>query len=128
MGHFERGISTALCIICLLCGVLLAVLGIGGSYGEDSGGLILGALLFLVVPSVMLFAMYGGGTAKKTSTDPVGIVAGAAMALIAAGTVVYIGTAGLFKEAGPWLLIPAAMFAAGVCSVLKAAGVLKKKK
>ena len=60
MGLFERGISTALCVMSIAAGVLLAVLGFGGSYGSDSAWLIFGALIFITVPAVMLFAMYGG--------------------------------------------------------------------
>lgn len=128
MGHFEKGVSTALCVLCLAAGVLLAVLGFGGSYGGGSAGLFLGALLFITVPAVMLFGLYGGSAAKKTSTDPMGIVAGAAIALAALGILAFLGIRGMLKEAGAWLLVPAAMLIAGIFSVLKAVGVIKKKK
>ena len=85
MGHFEKGVSTALCVLCLAAGVLLAVLGFGGSYGGGSAGLIFGALLFITVPAVMLFAMYGSEIKTKKDIDPVGIVVGVAIALVAAG-------------------------------------------
>lgn len=85
MGHFEKGVSTALCVLCLAAGVLLAVLGFGGSYGGGSAGLFLGALMFITVPAVMLFGLYGGSAAKKTSTDPVGIVVGASLVLVSVG-------------------------------------------
>ena len=128
MGHFEKGVSTALCVLCLAAGVLLAVLGFGGSYGGGSAGLFLGALLFITVPAVMLFGLYGGSAAKKTSTDPMGIVAGAAIALAALGILAFLGIRGMLKEAGAWLLVPAAMLIAGIFSVLKAVSVLKTKK
>ncbi len=128
MGLFERGISTALCVLCLAVGVLLAVLGFGGSYGSDSAGLLFGALMFITVPSVMLFAMYGGEIKTKKAIDPAGIVAGAAMTLIAAGAFVCMWMLGVLKEAGVWLLVPAVMLIAGIYAVLKAAGMLKTKK
>lgn len=128
MGHFEKGVSTALCVLCLAAGVLLAVLGFGGSYGGGSAGLLLGALLFITVPAVMLFGLYGGSAAKKTSTDPMGIVAGAAIALAALGILAFLGIRGMLKEAGAWLLVPAAMLIAGIYTILAAAGVIKKKK
>lgn len=128
MGHFEKGVSTALCVLCLAAGVLLAVLGFGGSYGGGSAGLFLGALLFITVPAVMLFALFGGSAAKKTSTDPMGIVAGAAIALVALGILAFLGIRGMLKEAGAWLLVPAVMLITGIYAVLKAIGILKKKK
>lgn len=70
MGHFEKGVSTALCVLCLAAGVLLAVLGFGGSYGGGSAGLLLGALMFITVPAVMLFGLYGGSAAKKRAPTP----------------------------------------------------------
>lgn len=128
MGHFEKGVSTALCVLCLAAGVLLAVLGFGGSYGDGSAGLLLGALMFITVPAVMLFGLYGGSAAKKTSTDPMGIVAGAAIALATLGILAFLGIRGMLKEAGAWLLVPAAMLIAGIYTILAAAGVIKKKK
>ena len=128
MGLFERGISTALCVLCLAVGVLLAVLGFGGSYGSDSAGLLFGALMFITVPSVMLFALYGGKIETKKDIDPLGIVVGAAVTLIAAGALVCMWMLGVLKDAGAWLLIPAVMLVAGIYTVLKAAGVLKTKK
>ena len=127
MGHFEKGVSTALCVLCLAAGVLLAVLGFGGSYG-GSAGLIFGALIFITVPTVMLFAMYGSEIKTKKDIDPVGIVVGVAIALVAAGALACMWMLGVLKEAGAWLLVPAAMLIAGIFSVLKAVGVLKTKK
>ena len=72
MGHFEKGVSTALCVLCLAAGVLLAVLGFGGSYGGGSAGLIFGALIFITVPAVMLFAMYGSEIKTKKRHRPGG--------------------------------------------------------
>ena len=128
MGHFEKGVSTALCVLCLAAGVLLAVLGFGGSYGGGSAGLIFGALLFITVPAVMLFAMYGSEIKTKKGIDPVGIVVGVAIALVAAGALACMWMLGVLKEARAWLLVPAAMLIAGIFSVLKAVGVLKTKK
>lgn len=128
MGLFERGISTALCALCLAMGVLLAVLGFGGSYGSDSAGLIFGALIFITVPAVMLFAMYGGEIKTKKDIDPVGIVVGVAIALVAAGALACMWMLGVLKEAGAWLLIPAVMLITGIYAVLKATDMLKKKK
>ena len=127
MGHFEKGVSTALCVLCLAAGVLLAVLGFGGSYG-GSAGLIFGALIFITVPTVMLFAMYGSEIKTKKDIDPVGIVVGVAIALVAAGALACMRMLGVLKEAGAWLLVPSAMLIAGIFSVLKAVGVLKTKK
>ena len=128
MGHFEKGVSTALCVLCLAAGVLLAVLGFGGSYGGGSAGLIFGALIFITVPAVMLFAMYGSEIKTKKDIDPVGIVVGVAIALVAAGALACMRMLGVLKEARAWLLVPAAMLIAGIFSVLKAVGVLKTKK
>ena len=128
MGHFEKGVSTALCVLCLAAGVLLAVLGFGGSYGGGSAGLFLGALLFITVPAVMLFGLYGGSAAKKTSTDPMGIVVGASLVLVSVGAAACMKMLGVLKEAGAWLLIPAVMLITGIYAVLKAIGILKKKK
>ena len=128
MGHFEKGVSTALCVLCLAAGVLLAVLGFGGSYGGGSAGLIFGALIFITVPAVMLFAMYGSEIKTKKDIDPVGIVVGVAIALVAVGTLVCMWMLGVLKEAGAWLLVPAAMLIAGIYTILAAAGVIKKKK
>ena len=128
MGHFEKGVSTALCVLCLAAGVLLAVLGFGGSYGGGSAGLIFGALIFITVPAVMLFAMYGSEIKTKKDIDPVGIVVGVAIALVAARALACMWMLGVLKEAGAWLLVPAAMLIAGIFSVLKAVGVLKTKK
>ena len=128
MGHFEKGVSTALCVLCLAAGVLLAVLGFGGSYGGGSAGLFLGALMFITVPAVMLFGLYGGSAAKKTSTDPMGIVVGASLVLVSVGAAACMKMLGVLKDAGAWLLVPAAMLIAGIFSVLKAVGVLKTKK
>ena len=128
MGHFEKGVSTALCVLCLAAGVLLAVLGFGGSYGGGSAGLIFGALIFITVPAVMLFAMYGSEIKTKKDIDPVGIVVGVAIALVAAGALACMWMLGVLNEAGAWLLIPAVMLIAGIFSVLKAVGVLKTKK
>ena len=128
MGHFEKGVSTALCVLCLAAGVLLAVLGFGGSYGGGSAGLIFGALIFITVPAVMLFAMYGSEIKTKKDIDPVGIVVGVAIALVAAGALVCMWMLGVLKEAGAWLLIPAVMLITGIYAVLKAIGILKKKK
>lgn len=128
MGHFEKGVSTALCVLCLAAGVLLAVLGFGGSYGGGSAGLIFGALIFITVPAVMLFAMYGSEIKTKKDIDPVGIVVGVAIALVAAGALVCMWMLGVLKEAGAWLLVPAAMLVAGIYTILAAAGVIKKKK
>ena len=127
MGHFEKGVSTALCVLCLAAGVLLAVLGFGGSYG-GSAGLIFGALIFITVPTVMLFAMYGSEIKTKKDIDPVGIVVGVAIALAAAGALACMWMLGVLKEAGAWLLIPAVMLITGIYAVLKAVGVLKTKK
>ena len=127
MGHFEKGVSTALCVLCLAAGVLLAVLGFGGSY-DDSAGLIFGALIFITVPAVMLFAMYGSEIKTKKDIDPVGIVVGVAIALVAAGAIACMRMLGVLKEAGAWLLIPAVMLITGIYAVLKAIGILKKKK
>lgn len=128
MGHFEKGVSTALCVLCLAAGVLLAVLGFGGSYGGGSAGLFLGALIFITVPTVMLFAMYGSEIKTKKDIDPVGIVVGVAIALVAAGALACMWMLGVLKEAGAWLFIPAAMLIAGIYTILAAAGVIKKKK
>ena len=128
MGHFEKGVSTALCVLCLAAGVLLAVLGFGGSYGGGSAGLIFGALIFITVPAVMLFAMYGSEIKTKKDIDPVGIVVGVAIALVAAGALACMWMLGVLKEAGAWLFIPAAMLIAGIYTILAAAGVIKKKK
>lgn len=128
MGHFEKGVSTALCVLCLAAGVLLAVLGFGGSYGGGSAGLIFGALIFITVPAVMLFGLYGGSAAKKTSTDPVGIVVGASLVLVSVGAAACMKMLGVLKDAGAWLLVPAAMLIAGIYTILAAAGVIKKKK
>lgn len=128
MGHFEKGVSTALCVLCLAAGVLLAVLGFGGSYGGGSAGLIFGALIFITVPAVMLFAMYGSEIKTKKDIDPVGIVVGVAIALVAAGALACMWMLGVLKEAGAWLLVPAAMLVAGIYTILAAAGVIKKKK
>lgn len=128
MGDFEKGIGTALCVMSIAVGVLLAVLGFGGSYGSDSARLIFGALIFITVPAVMLFAMYGSEIKTKKDIDPVGIVVGVAIALVAAGTLVCMWMLGVLKEAGAWLLIPAVMLITGIYAVLKAIGVLKKKK
>ena len=35
---------------------------------------------------------------------------------------------GVLKEAGAWLLVPAVMLITGIYAVLKAIGILKKKK
>ena len=128
MGHFEKGVSTALCVLCLAAGVLLAVLGFGGSYGGGSAGLIFGALIFITVPAVMLFAMYGSEIKTKKDIDPVGIVVGVAIALVAAGALACMWMLGVLNEAGAWLLIPAVMLIAGIYTILAAAGVIKKKK
>lgn len=128
MGHFEKGVSTALCVLCLAAGVLLAVLGFGGSYGGGSARLLFGALLFITVPAVMLFAMYGSEIKTKKDIDPVGIVVGVAIALVAAGALACMWMLGVLKEAGAWLLVPAAMLVAGIYTILAAAGVIKKKK
>ncbi|MCI7138982.1 MAG: hypothetical protein MR987_06160 [Oscillospiraceae bacterium] len=128
MGHFEKGVSTALCVLCLAAGVPLAVLGFGGSYGGGSAGLLLGALIFITVPAVMLFAMYGSEIKTKKDIDPVGIVVGVAIALVAAGALACMRMLGVLKEAGAWLLVPAAMLVAGIYTILAAAGVIKKKK
>lgn len=128
MGHFEKGVSTALCVLCLAAGVLLAVLGFGGSYGGGSAGLFLGALLFITVPAVMLFGLYGGSAAKKTSTDPMGIVVGASLVLVSVGAAACMKMLGVLKDAGAWLLVPAVMLITGIYAVLKAIGILKKKK
>ena len=122
MGLFEKGISTALCVMSIAAGVLLAVLGFGGSYGSDSVGLIFGALIFITVPAVMLFAMYGSEIKTKKDIDPV------AIALVAAGALACMWMLGVLKEAGAWLLIPAVMLITGIYAVLKATGILKKKK
>lgn len=128
MGHCEKVVSTVLCVLCLAAGVLLAVLGFGGSYGGGSAGLFLGALMFITVPAVMLFGLYGGSAAKKTSTDPVGIVAGASLVLVSVGAAVCMKMLGVLKDAGAWLLVPAVMLITGIYAVLKAIGILKKKK
>ena len=128
VGLFERGISTALCALCLAAGALLAVLGFGGSYGSDSAGLIFGALIFITVPAVMLFAMYGSEIKTKKDIDPVGIVVGVAIALVAAGALACMWMLGVLKKAGAWLLVPTTMLIAGIYAVLKAIGILKKKK
>ena len=128
MGHFEKGVSTALCVLCLAAGVLLAVLGFGGSYGGGSAGLIFGALLFITVPAVMLFAMYGSEIKTKKDIDPVGIVVGASLVLVSVGAAVCMKMLGVLKDAGAWLLVPAAMLIAGIYTILAAAGVIKKKK
>lgn len=128
MGHFEKGVSTALCVLCLAAGVLLAVLGFGGSYGGGSAGLIFGALIFITVPAVMLFAMYGSEIKTKKDIDPVGIVVGASLVLVSVGAAVCMKMLGVLKDAGAWLLVPAAMLIAGIYAVLKAVGVLKTKK
>lgn len=128
MGDFEKGIGTALCVMSIAVGVLLAVLGFGGSYGSDSAGLIFGALIFITVPAVMLFAMYGSEIKTKKDIDQVGIVVGVAIALVAAGTLACMWMLGVLKKAGEWLLIPAVMLITGIYAVLKATGILKKKK
>ncbi len=128
MGNFEKGIGTALCVMSIAAGVLLAVLGFGGSYGSDSAGLIFGALIFITVPAVMLFGMYGGEIKTKKDIDPVGIVVGVAIALVAAGALACMWMLGVLKKAGAWLLIPAVMLITGIYAVLKATGILKKKK
>ena len=128
MGNFEKGIGTALCVMSIAAGVLLAVLGFGGSYGSDSAGLIFGALIFITVPAVMLFGMYGGEIKTKKDIDPVGIVVGVAIALVAAGALACMWMLGVLKKAGAWLLIPAVMLITGLYAVLKATGILKKKK
>ena len=128
MGNFEKGIGTALCVMSIAAGVLLAVLGVGGSYGSDSAGLIFGALIFITVPAVMLFGMYGGEIKTKKDIDPVGIVVGVAIALVAAGALACMWMLGVLKKAGAWLLIPAVMLITGIYAVLKATGILKKKK
>ena len=128
MGHFEKGVSTALCVLCLAAGVLLAVLGFGGSYGGGSAGLLLGALIFITVPAVMLFAMYGSEIKTKKDIDPVGIVVGASLVLVSVGAAVCMKMLGVLKDAGAWLLVPAAMLIAGIYTILAAAGVIKKKK
>ena len=128
MGNFEKGIGTALCVMSIAAGVLLAVLGFGGSYGSDSAGLIFGALIFITVPAVMLFGMYGGEIKTKKDIDPVGIVVGVAIALVAAGALACMWMLGVLKKAGAWLIIPAVMLITGIYAVLKATGILKKKK
>ena len=128
MGNFEKGIGTALCVMSIAAGVLLAVLGFGGSYGSDSAGLIFGALIFITVPAVMLFGLYGGEIKTKKDIDPVGIVVGVAIALVAAGALACMWMLGVLKKAGAWLLIPAVMLITGIYAVLKATGILKKKK
>ena len=128
MGLIERGISTASCALCHAVGELLAVLGFGGSYGSDSAGLIFGALIFITVPAVMLFAMYGSDIKTKKAIDPVGIVIGVEIALVAAGALACMWMLGVLKEAGAWLLIPAVMLITGIYAVLKATDMLKKKK
>lgn len=128
MGNFEKGIGTALCVMSIAAGVLLAVLGFGGSYGSDSARLIFGALIFITVPAVMLFGMYGGEIKTKKDIDPVGIVVGVAIALVAAGALACMWMLGVLKKAGAWLLIPAVMLITGIYAVLKATGILKKKK
>ena len=128
IGHFEKGVSTALCILCLAAGVLLAVLGFGGSYGGGSAGLIFGALIFITVPAVMLFAMYGSEIKTKKDIDPVGIVVGASLVLVSVGAAACMKMLGVLKDAGAWLLVPAAMLIAGIYTILAAAGVIKKKK
>lgn len=128
MGDFEKGIGTALCVMSIAVGVLLAVLGLGGSYGSDSAGLIFGALIFITVPAVMLFAMYGSEIKTKKDIDPVGIVVGVAIALVAAGALACMWMLGVLKEAGAWLLIPAVMLITGIYAVLKATDMFKKKK
>lgn len=128
MGNFEKGIGTALCVMSIAAGVLLSVLGFGGSYGSDSAGLIFGALIFITVPAVMLFGMYGGEIKTKKDIDPVGIVVGVAIALVAAGALACMWMLGVLKKAGAWLLIPAVMLITGIYAVLKATGILKKKK
>lgn len=128
MGDFEKGIGTALCVMSIAAGVLLAVLGFGGSYDSDSAGLIFGALIFITVPAVMLFAMYGSEIKTKKDIDPVGIVVGVAIALVAAGALACMWMLGVLKKAGAWLLIPAVMLITGIYAVLKATGILKKKK
>ena len=122
MGKFEKSISIGLCVISILCGVLLAVLGFGES-GEPM--LFLGALLFISVPAVMLFGMFGGEISAKSSRDPMGIVVGAAMILVSGGAVLCMAMLDMLKEAGAWLAVPADMFAAGVYAVVKA---LRKQK
>ena len=67
MGHFEKGVSTALCVLCLAAGVLLAVLGFGGSYGGGSAGLIFGALIFITVPVVVGLFFNSSTCAVKSS-------------------------------------------------------------
>ena len=51
-----------------------------------------------------------------------------AIALVAAGALACMWMLGVLKEAGAWLLVPAAMLIAGIFSVLKAVGMLKTKK
>lgn len=65
---------------------------------------------------------------KKTSTDPMGIVVGASLVLVSVGAAACMKMLGVLKDAGAWLLVPAAMLVAGIYTILAAAGVIKKKK
>ena len=51
-----------------------------------------------------------------------------AIALVAAGALACMRMLGVLKEARAWLLIPAVMLITGIYAVLKAIGILKKKK
>lgn len=48
--------------------------------------------------------------------------------MVAAGALACMWMLGVLKDAGAWLLVPAAMLIAGIYTILAAAGVIKKKK
>lgn len=57
-----------------------------------------------------------------------GIVVGASLVLVSVGAAACMKMLGVLKDAGAWLLVPAVMLITGIYAVLKAIGILKKKK
>lgn len=126
MGKFEKTGTAILCAMAILAGILLAVLGFNGSYGDDSPMLFFGAALFITVPAVILFGWFGGKAAEKRGKiDPVRIIAGLAMALIGGGMILCMKMIGVISEAGLWLIIPVLMVIAGGVSILQGMGIVK---
>lgn len=112
---FALIISTLLVVIALLAGILLLVLGIkDGNFGLLLGGFIFtfGSFAFVIA------ALTIKGCFDKAKADVLGLYAGAVIAIIGTGILIYFRAENI-DSFGLWIVIPILMIVAGICQIIK---------